>query len=304
MANHNKILSIILTAHNCEKYLDETLKSLDSALKHAVHDVEVILVCDSSTDKSAEILLAYTKRNNNAQYFEVDFKNIGKVRNFGVSKCSGDYITMLDGDDRLLDGAYEDIVRYLDSSKPDLLLTKLNEVYNENYTAFGWGEIKVTKWSQHLAIKKYLIHKDIQAHFIGQFIKSDILKKHLFPEFHCYEDAWTFPSILTNSLSIHYLSRGPYLYVKRSGSLSSSIDYEKIKILIGAIENMDKTFGKKYSHLSACHWINVQHKYSTIITDDDVREKIQTRLNGINIVPFLFDFNVRMSFKKKFIKKK
>lgn len=297
-------ISVLLTAHNCEKFIPATLESLKRACNGVQDDVEIILLNDASSDNTSHYLHAFCDDNPQAKVFDVAFQNIGQVRNFGVSHCSGKYITMLDGDDQLLSHSFADIVKHLNKEQPDLLLAPLNEVYEHKSRPEKWHGLTVSSLTQHQTIEKFLIHRELQAHFIGQFIKREILVKHIFPEFSCYEDAYLFPSVLLASDNIHFAEQSPYLYFKRESSLSSTLNPEKISLLIKATERMDEVLGERYRNLLSCHWINISHKYQPFIEDEHQLHIVNNHLQKISFFTFLSDTKVRASFKKKYIKLK
>ncbi|WP_024527882.1 glycosyltransferase family 2 protein [Serratia fonticola] len=304
MMTARNILSIVLTAHNCETYLGNTLISLENSLEGLTEGYEIILISDASIDRTVEMLQQFAHRHAHARVFQVEFRNIGKVRNFGVQQCSGDYVTMVDGDDWLLPRSLHDITQYLTHRRPDLLLTKLNEVHGGNHQGISWSGLRPQPLLQHQAIKRFLFHKDMQAHFIGQFVKRELLVAHPFPEFKCYEDAYLFPTILSQSQNIVFSHRSPYLYFKRSNSLSSQIDEQKIHLLIEATEEMDRVFGSQYSNLVACHWITIFQRYGKSMQNAADRQKVVMRIKSIRPLSFLLDTAIRLSFKKKYLKVK
>lgn len=304
MNNKKPIVSIIIAAHNCARHLNETLESLTSAIGESADCVEVIIVNDSSTDNTAEIIGSFVKENKITKSYFVSYKNVGKVRNFGIEQASGEYITMMDGDDRLLPNSICDIIKHLELAHPDICLTRLNEIRNNDTKGIEWTGVDTQELSQHEAIKAYLVHKEIQAHFIGQFIKSDILKKNHFPEYDCYEDAYLFPTVLKNSIKITFQPKGPYLYYKRENSLSSTVNKEKVKLLISTIEKMESEFGSKYTNLITCHWINIEHKYGKLLEGEQCRELVLNKIKQTSVILFILDFSVRTSFKKKLIRLK
>ncbi|MCW6032880.1 glycosyltransferase family 2 protein [Pantoea sp. JK] len=297
-------LSVLVTAHNCEKYIAETLNSLKNACTGIEDAVEIVLVNDASTDNTSELLHTFAASFSQVKIFDVMFRNIGKVRNFGVSKCSGDYVTMLDGDDQLLQNSFADIVPFLQAQKPDILLAPLNEVYESKPQPLKWNGLQVTALSQHQVIEKFLIHRDIQAHFIGQFIKRSLFTDNHFPDFTCYEDAYLFPSILKASEKISLAKYGPYLYFKRGQSLSSALDANKISMLIKATQQMDNVLGEKYRNLLACHWINLAHKFYPLIIDEHEKGVVKQAIENVPFASFMMDSKVRFSLKKKFLKLK
>ncbi|MBA0036844.1 glycosyltransferase family 2 protein [Pantoea sp. BIGb0393] len=297
-------LSVLVTAHNSEKFILETLTSLKNACAGVEDVVEIILVNDSSSDNTSELLHTFATEFRQLKIFEVMFRNIGKVRNFGVSKCSGHYVTMLDGDDQILTHAFSDIVTFLKAEQPDILLTPLNEIYEGKPKPQQWNSLQVISLSQHQVIEKFLIHREIQAHFIGQFIKKSLLEDNHFPDFTCYEDAYLFPSILKASQKIFLSKQGPYLYFKRGNSLSSALDAYKISMLIKATQQMDVVLGEKYRNLLSCHWINLVHKFYPLISDEHDKDMVKCALNNFPLASFLLDRKVRFSLKMKYIKMK
>ena len=297
-----RILSIVLTAHNCEAYLDNTLSSLVNSLIGFTEGYEIILINDASIDSTAELLQQFADSHSDTHLFQVDFTNIGKVRNFGVQQCSGDYITMIDGDDLILPHALAEIMGYLANTRPDLLLTHLHEIHDDDYQDIGWSGLRPIRLSPHQAVKKFLIHKDFQAHFIGQFIKRELLLAYPFPDFCCYEDAYLFPTILSNSQKIIFSRRGHYLYLKRNNSLSNQINEQNISLLIEATTAMDDAFGAQYANLIACHWINILLRYGRNIQTLRARQKVTERVKSIRTLAFLLDPTIRLSFKRKFLK--
>ena len=297
----NYILSIIVTAHNCENYLEKCLQSLLESTGNLFSACQVILIDDASADRTSEICEYFSHTHANVNYYQVNFTNIGKVRNFALEKCTGEYITMIDGDDEVIPEAFADICTLLTREKPDILLTRLNEIYPDTVLNDSWQGVKYSRLTRHKAIIKFLTHKDIQSHFIGQFIRRDIFDGLRFPEFFCYEDMYLFPSVLVKCNTILYLSNGPYYYFKRSNSLSSNITPEKISLSIKAIEQMHIAFGKQYDNLIACHWVNIMSKHKRDIKNEYDNICILKHIHKISFSSFLLDSKVRVSFKRKYI---
>jgi glycosyltransferase involved in cell wall biosynthesis len=92
------LLSVIIPAHNSEKYIRVGLLSVLSAPTKAV---EVIVVDDGSRDRTAQIVNQLAREYSNLKLFSRPHCGPGAARNFGVSQCSGEYGVFLDSDDRL-----------------------------------------------------------------------------------------------------------------------------------------------------------------------------------------------------------
>ena len=88
-------VSVIIIVYNGELYLSDAIKSV---LQQKYQPLEIILVDDGSTDKSASIAKSYSQVN----YFHQPNFGVSAARNLGISKAHGELITFLDYDDLML----------------------------------------------------------------------------------------------------------------------------------------------------------------------------------------------------------
>ncbi len=91
------LVSIIMPAYNCEKYIAD---SIDSILEQTYVDWELIVVDDGSSDATENIILKYIDKYENIKYFK-NKENVGvsATRNRAIRLSSGKYIAFLDSDD-------------------------------------------------------------------------------------------------------------------------------------------------------------------------------------------------------------
>jgi len=86
------MLSVIMTAYNAEKYIEQALQSI---FMQTYKDIEVVVVDDCSTDRTPEI----------AQQFDIKYiknkNNMGHTKSLNVAlgNCSGEYVAWHDADD-------------------------------------------------------------------------------------------------------------------------------------------------------------------------------------------------------------
>lgn len=83
--------SIIIPAHNVEEHIG---KVLDSIRQQSFKDYEVIVICDSCTDKTEQIAREY-----GANVYRADYHNEGLGRNLGIEKSKGEWLLFIDADD-------------------------------------------------------------------------------------------------------------------------------------------------------------------------------------------------------------
>ncbi|WP_274241568.1 MULTISPECIES: glycosyltransferase family 2 protein [Enterobacter] len=293
-------LSIIIAAHNAKDTLHATLESLQKAIDGAGNDVEIIIFNDSSNDSTQDIIEAWLPAFPNAQSRYVEYRNVGHVRNSALSLASGEYITMLDSDDRLKPGSIRDAVAFLKKEHPDMLLTRLLEIRDTKKITADWQDFSPVALSQHEAIKRFLQHKDFQAHLIGQFMHRKLYANNPIPSMICYEDFAVFPGMLMQSSKIVYQRQGHYYYIKRSDSLSSRLDASKIAMLVECTLQMEKTFPPSFRHLVNCHWFDIYSNHRQHLTEQQLK-LVKQRVNALYSFSFFFSRDVRFSYKKRVI---
>ena len=93
----SSLVSVLMTVHNCEKYI---LHSVNSILLQSYKKLELILVDDNSTDRSIFLVKKHIPLNPKIRIIKVN-KKIGRVNalNLGLKHCKGKYIAILDADD-------------------------------------------------------------------------------------------------------------------------------------------------------------------------------------------------------------
>ena len=92
---NNPFFSIIVPEHNSAEFMR---KGLDSIRSQMFTDYELIIVCDSCTDNTAEIAMEYTDK-----VYEIDAKRCGFARNKGLDEAKGEWILFMDDDDWFMD---------------------------------------------------------------------------------------------------------------------------------------------------------------------------------------------------------
>lgn len=88
--------------YNSEKFIQECL---DSVIAQTYENLEVIVVDDNSTDKSADIVARYTKKQENIVCMKAKNGNASKTRRDGIKKATADLVCFVDSDD-IIDKRY------------------------------------------------------------------------------------------------------------------------------------------------------------------------------------------------------
>ena len=105
-------ISVIIPAHNEEKYIERCITSIKKSAKQFRGNVEIIVVCNRCSDRTAEIA-----KSNGAVVVWNEDRCIAKVRNAGIAVASGKIIVTIDADNRMTKGTLSEIYHLLKTGK-------------------------------------------------------------------------------------------------------------------------------------------------------------------------------------------
>ena len=92
------MISVYITSFNKEKFLS---RAIESVLNQSLKPQEIIIIDDSSTDNSVELIKGFKSRYPSIikTIFNEQNQGISRTRNLALKKCNEELITYLDGDD-------------------------------------------------------------------------------------------------------------------------------------------------------------------------------------------------------------
>jgi len=108
----NNKFSIIIPAHNEEKYIGKCLGSIKKASQFCQNQVEIIVILNRCHDRTEEIV-----KKINVKIFKNDRQNLAALRNFGAKQATGDIIITIDADSWMSQNALLDIANRLNTGK-------------------------------------------------------------------------------------------------------------------------------------------------------------------------------------------
>ena len=105
-------ISVIIPAHNEEKYIARCIRSIKKAESGFKGNVEIIVVCNRCTDRTAEIAESL-----GARVLTNEDRCIAKVRNTGIAAAKGRIIVTIDADNRMTPGTLSEVYLLLRSGR-------------------------------------------------------------------------------------------------------------------------------------------------------------------------------------------
>lgn len=145
------LITVTIPCHNKESTI---ARAIESVRAQTLNNLECIIVNDSSTDNSEQVILDAIKGDKRFRYEKVQFRNVALVRNHGASLAQGNFLSFLDGDDWMEPA-------FLETCAEALLKDRSLAIA---YTSLRWhkadGSTGISKWPDDWDFDKQLHRKN------------------------------------------------------------------------------------------------------------------------------------------------
>lgn len=183
--------SIIITAYNCDAYILETLKSVES---QTYKNYEVIIIDDNSIDKTYEIISCFIKGKGNWKLYSNDInKGVVYSRNKSFDLAKGKYIAILDGDDVWEKEKLEKQYKIVNNSEIGLCYTSYSFINEKSQPIKYVYKTKETATYNSLLKENYIGCSTV-------VLKADIGKKIKMNHGAAHEDYYYWLTLLKNGI--------------------------------------------------------------------------------------------------------
>lgn len=195
------LISIIIPVYNT---IDTLESCLNSIIRQAGADIQVIVVDDGSTDGSLQRALHLSAQHPSMEIYHKDNGGLSDARNYGILKATGQYLMFVDSDDTLDDHT-------LDSLRSVIMAHPEYDILE--FGIKGKREITFAEHTYHDARRYWLEEKGYEHSYAW----NKIYRRHLFtdisfPKGVVFEDVATIPSLLQKANVIATTPAGFYHY--------------------------------------------------------------------------------------------
>ena len=249
---NDELISIIIPAYNCQKYVR---RCFDSIKKQTYSNFEAIVINDGSTDDTKTICEEYSKRDSRFIIYSKQNGGSSSARNFGLTKVKGNYITWIDSDDDVSNDYLEKLYENLKKNDADISIC--------NYTCIKAQE-GIKENTEELQFKVYST-KEERAKFMSNLYNENtiiyvvpwakLFKKNLFngirfPEGKCFDDTATIYKTYLKANKIVVFGEKNYNYYYIDSSISHTLYYENMQDMFPILEERIQLFTEyKYKQL-------------------------------------------------------
>lgn len=235
----NPLISIIVPVYNSEKTLN---KCIDSILKQAFDDWELLLIDDGSTDRSYEICNEYAAKDKRIEVYHKKNAGVSSARNVGLNRAKGKWITFGDSDDEILNNTF---------ALYDRIIKEHNEI---DLISCGYIIYYKSGSFKNISCEKDIISKDKKSNLLNceengyygflwdKCFRASIAKKYRFDETisYCEDHLYTYQYLL-QCRCVYFSPDIVYKYyvddmeVKGNGHSNRLLDY-KMSINVAKME--------------------------------------------------------------------
>ena len=268
------LITVCISVYNGEKYLR---RCLDSVVSQKICSMEIVLVDDGSADDTASIMYEYQAKypEIRIRVIEQENKGLAQGRWTGVKNSSGRYITFLDVDDYLLEGAYKTILRFMEENTADIyeFQTVRSDYYSKSpYT----GRMDAGK-----VLTDYFNGIGMPVNYWLRWFKRELFSESVFPVgISLHEDVYGFPCLLNKARTIAFIGKPLHVHTKAPGSIINSLYakehtrefFEKQKILLLSIPHIVSNIG--WDVMDTKYAVPFSH-YKTLLIRDFVLMSIE-----------------------------
>lgn len=262
---NNNLVSVIIPCYNGEHFIDRSIRSV---YEQDYPAVELIVVDDGSTDHSKEKIMAWESLFLNKgwkfQYIYQQNRGLGGAIDTGLKYVSGKYLTLLDADDRFLQGSISKKAAYL--------------IQNSNAAAVrsnGWTVSGKNRWLFVQTDAEKNITDIFTALLLGKtnnwagsyMVRTDIL-------FTFYPDRTIYPSRFGQNLQILL----PVVYNRRCGFIDEPLmEYIRQEESLSRTSSNSASFSKAIQNAEGYLDIRI-HMVKEIIQDQTFQKNLLTQI--------------------------
>ena len=273
-------ISIIVPVYNVQDYLRQCLDSLFQQIRP---DYEVILVNDGSTDNSPAICREYQEKFPDTIVIDQENRGLSGARNTGIVTATGKYIYFLDSDDWLAPNAIKLLYDFTINKECEVVQGGFFYAYekgcylDDRYIKMERGSFVLTK---EVAMKELIRNKYIKNFAWGKLYRTDIVKRHLFPNGVYFEDSYWQHLIMDEVKNYGVLPKPLYYYRQREEGISGTFSLNNMDLLRGnelRLEFIKENYPSLTNEMAASFWKNFYSIYQIARKHPDAKIRVAYR---------------------------
>lgn len=234
-------ISVIVPVYNVEAYVRECI---DSLLAQDMPGLELIFVNDGSTDGSRGILEEYSRMYDNI--IVIDQENSGQsvAKNNGIKVASGKYISFVDADDIMMEGALRALFDKAEHNSCPMVVGGVMLYWAETGRMKRYDSLHVSENRKYSGkeVCGMLLREEMHCVMHAKIYRRDCWVEHgvSFPAGQIYEDMLPAFSIVMACGECMFVDRPCYKYRMREGSSVAVTTPKKVRDLLKSLGDVKR----------------------------------------------------------------
>ena len=218
--NKKKLVSIIVTIYNVEKYVKKCITSL---INQTYDNLEIIVINDGTKDNSIEIV----RQIKDKRIVIIEQKNggVSSARNAGLDLAKGKYVTFIDGDDFLEPDFVEYMINLIQKNNCDFAFSKNCFKYEKDEQISNDNVIVLNS----VDTTALILSLKLEVGCWNKLYKKDIIEKIRFDENQFYGEGLQFITTVAQ-LSVKTAVGQRKVYHYRQDNISSATKKYNYKV--------------------------------------------------------------------------
>lgn len=217
-------ISVVVTAYNKQ---DSIIKCVESILNSTYKNLEIIIVEDKSTDNTLKVIKDNLLKDSRVKLVEHTInKGAGLSRRDGIKTATGEFVSLIDGDDYISKDFIESLVTRQKETQADIVSGGITNINEDGSTDIKLFQEKVSEGNQKLLDygKGTII-----------FLNNKIVRRSLYDiveysdKRYC-EDTPVIIPLLYHANKVAYVSNAGYYYYHSQNSLTGKVSMIKHNI--------------------------------------------------------------------------
>lgn len=276
MENNNRIeMSVIIPLYNAEEFLPSCV---DSLMHQGDLRLEIIIVNDGSTDRSAAIVSCYAQQDSRIKVIHQENRGTSAARNTGLKVAQGEFIAFLDNDDRVKEDSLIKLYREAVIHNADAVMGKI-WFYRQGTIVKGpYKPAPEELLNIPLSGKEFFIrmleagaYASMPWHYIYRRTFLEKIQARFEEGVICEDEIWT-PIVLCQAEKIIIVDTGFYFYRQWPGSIIYSKKRKQYLDALFRITGCLMQFATRFDfsgedgELKSWWYANVFRMYETVFT--------------------------------------
>lgn len=220
------MISVVIAAYNAEAYLPE---ALDSLLSQDYAHWEALVVDDSSTDRTADIIKEHARKDARIRPLHCPHGGQAAARNAGVAEARGEWLAFLDADDCFHPQALSALLLIAEAHRLDVAAADMVHGNMPEWRRLHNAPIAIM--SGRDALEDMLYQERLSSSVCDKLIRTELVRKAAFRPGTYYEDLEILGRLLPQARHVGYSPLPLYFYRQHSASFIHTFADKRLDVL-------------------------------------------------------------------------